>query len=154
FQTGASFERGVDERHVLASLAKVPIALAALEYERTALEPQDPAFAFFLHEMIVNSDNWAALALLELMGGESTVRQFLEHVDLPSLARFFSADDWGESAGTATEIADLFSALGEGHGIDPVARARLFGLLENVASDQRWGVSSGLDVALPAGPSR
>lgn len=148
-QTGAIFERNIDDRHVLASLAKVSIALAALEYQRAAPGPPESGYDFFLREMIVTSDNWATVALLAMMGGESTVRRLLEELDLPSLARFFSADDWGESAGTAAEIADLFAVLAEGPGIDPVSRVRLFGLLDDVASDQRWGVSSGLDAALP-----
>ena len=137
-----------DARHVLASLTKVAIAIAALEQQR-ASAPFDWETQYWLRQMIINSDNWGTLMVLEAIGGEPIFLDYLESVGLPDLARFYFLPDWGESVGSAADVLELFTMLATGDGIDRLVRAQMFALLDEVAPDQRWGLTAGLSDSLP-----
>ncbi len=137
-----------DERHVLASLTNVSIALAALEQQRATARFEWET-QYWLRQMIINSDNWGTLMVLDAIGGEPIFLDYLRSVGLPDLARFYFLPDWGEFAGSAADVLDLFTMLATADGVDPLVRAQMFALLDAVAPDQRWGLSAGLPDALP-----
>ena len=73
--------------------------------------------------MIINSDNWATLMVLDAIGGEPVFLDYLESVGLPNLPRFYFLPDWGESVDSAAGVLDLFTMLGTADGVTPLVRA-------------------------------
>lgn len=119
---GRTYSYQPDALHVLASLTKVSIALAALEQQRVTAQFEWET-QYWPREMIINSDNWATLMVLDAIGGEPVFLDYLESVGLPNLPRFYFLPDWGESVDRAADVFDLFTMLGTADGVNPLVRA-------------------------------
>jgi beta-lactamase class A len=133
------FETDPNERHTLASVAKVYILAAFLDtvssegrmptdYENTLLE-----------DMIEWSDNDAATELWALAGGREGLRAFLarERVNRPIMP---DDESWGDLRASARDVAALLLNLYKGRLLDEEYTQLALGYMADVADDQAWGV--------------
>ncbi|MFC9532864.1 serine hydrolase [Streptomyces sp. NPDC056975] len=145
-----------------ASIVKVDILAALLlraQDAGRALTPQERAYAT---AMIENSDNASATALWEAIGGADGLDAANQTLGLTG-TRAGAGGEWGLTQTTAedqltllravfgTESAedaeDAESAESADSGLSEASRAYVAGLMERIASDQRWGVSAAADSA-------
>lgn len=137
-----SFEAG--QRHVVASIFKLPLLLAVLErvevsgVELTRVREEQTL------AMIAWSANLSTDALIDWLGGFEQVQAYLDGLGVG--APWIVVDEsWGQTSSGALDIAALFAELGAGPRISEAMRERVFDLLALVVPEQRWGVSSGFD---------
>ncbi|MGW6754386.1 serine hydrolase [Streptomyces sp. NPDC055006] len=145
-----------------ASIVKVDILAALLlraQDAGRALTPQERAYAT---AMIENSDNASATALWEAIGGADGLDAANQTLGLTG-TRAGAGGEWGLTQTTAEDQLTLLRAVfgtesaegaedAEGaespdSGLSEASRAYVAGLMERIASDQRWGVSAAADSA-------
>ncbi len=140
--TNTMYSWNSNVRFYTASTVKVPIMVTLLSERYEADPGATSPGSGLLSPMITASDNDAATALFEQVGGASAVQAELErrgithtHVD-PS--------HWGLTTTTAPDMALLMRSLYYGQRLNPALRAAAFDLMSHVISGQRWGVPAGL----------
>ncbi|WP_326713913.1 class A beta-lactamase-related serine hydrolase [Streptomyces sp. NBC_01474] len=142
-----------------ASIVKVDILAALLlraQDAGRALTPQERVYAT---AMIENSDNASATALWEAIGGADGLDAANLTLGLTG-TRAGAGGEWGLTQTTAEDQLTLLRAVfgtesaedAEGaesadSGLSEASRAYVAGLMERIASDQRWGVSAAADSA-------
>ena len=134
-RAGLSYSFGSDESYRMASIGKVPLMLAVLGAEPTALDRSQ------LATMITWSDNELAAALWTHVGGLSTVSEVWAHAVGPNAVP--TREHWGGGETTADAFAQLLAAIATGETLDAMVAADAGALLEAVAPAQAWGVSAG-----------
>lgn len=123
----------------MASVAKVVIMLAVLnraESEGRALTDWE---LVQLEPMLVWSDNDAATALWDDLGGAPAIEAYLERYGLRGIVTHPYA--WGDSRASGPALAWLLGRLAFGDLVSPVHRDLAVGLLEQAALAQPWGVA-------------
>ncbi|MEJ7653170.1 MAG: serine hydrolase [Chloroflexia bacterium] len=137
FNAGAKFE--------MASTVKVPIMITHLS-QRFDSDPRASApGSDLLAPMITVSDNDAATALLERVGGARAVQAELDSRGLDDTT--INPEYWGLSTTTAPDMALLLRSLYVGQGLNAPLRVIAFGLMSGVVAEQRWGAPAGLPPA-------
>ncbi|MEZ4502915.1 MAG: serine hydrolase [Dehalococcoidia bacterium] len=143
---GVIYAGGETRPFALASAVKVPIMLAAIEHaasEGRRLTAEERAL---VSTMIRYSDNVAASALWRLLGRAEGVSASIERLGSFDIA-WDDGTEWGDTAASAPELARLLEPLLD---VDPAQDGDYglaLALMEDVAFDQRWGVSAGLDLS-------
>jgi hypothetical protein len=142
--SGDLFEYRPGQGGITASIVKVQI-LGTLLWEAQSqgrgLSPNEQALAT---EMIEYSDNSAATALYDEVGGAPAVARFDRLAGMDST---FPNPAWGLTVTTAGDQVTLLDHLVEGNPLlNDQSRAYELYLMEHVTPSQAWGVSAG---ALP-----
>lgn len=98
-----------------------------------------------LTAMIENSDNDAADRVYAALGGDNGVSSRMGRLDL-SATVLGPRYQWGVSTTTGADQATLLTNLvSPGSPLSAASRAYAVGLMNNVESDQRWGVGAAAD---------
>ncbi|HEX3540484.1 MAG TPA: serine hydrolase [Acidimicrobiales bacterium] len=144
---GATYNVFPQGSYITASIVKVDI-LETLLYQTQAagrgLTSQEQATAA---QMIEVSDNNAATALWNEVGGGPGVARYNQLVGMPNTIPG-SGGLWGLTRTTAQDQVQLVRTLAYGNAIlSDSRRGYALSLMQNVTSSQRWGVSGGV----PAG---
>jgi len=140
-ERGAVYVENGDQPFPLASVVKVPILLTAMDKairEDRALTGYELRL---IEKMITLSDNDAAIALWEEVGGVEGVRDYLRSAGLDGFELY---DQWGASSATAREVALLLDRLTAGELLNEPSRAIAMDLMTRVDTSQRWGVTEGV----------
>jgi Beta-lactamase enzyme family len=138
-----------------ASIVKLQIMGAKLldaQHAGTALSSSD---ASLMTTMIENSDNDSATTLWNEVGGPTGVASFDQEVGLddtqPSSVTIIPGTDlpgWGLTTTTASDQVTMVKALAYPNAVlSPMSQHYGLSLMENIESDQDWGVTGGV----PAG---
>jgi hypothetical protein len=150
-RTGQTWTLGRGAPQDEASIVKVDILETLLAQHRasgTALSASDVTLA---HEMIEDSDNDAATALWDEVGGARGISAYNSSVGLthttPSgcvICTGFPWPGWGLSTTTPSDqIALLRELLQRNDLLSHAQQAFMLGLMERVTPSQRWGVAGG-----------
>jgi beta-lactamase class A len=141
---GTIYSLNAEEPFALASVAKLQIMLTLLDQAARDERALTDDEVWLLELMITVSDNDAASELwLEVGGGEAVAGYSHSAGDLSFQPG--SEDEWGTSTDTPASFAQLLLRLFDGDILDPAGRGIALDLLARVTSDQRWGVTAGLD---------
>jgi beta-lactamase class A len=143
FSQGAIYTQNGDELMPMASVAKVAIMVTVMDraiHEDRELTDWERAM---LQPMITESDNDAATALWNDLGGGATLEGTLRSMGLVA-TRPNPAEEWGESRSTPKEVALLLAKLVNGEILDPPSRNLALDLMSQVAPDQMWGITAGV----------
>jgi beta-lactamase class A len=132
-----------------ASVIKVDILEALLDQHPAGLTPAQAALA---QRMIEDSDNDAATALWDAVGGTDGIRAFDAKAGLtgttPSacvVCADFPWPGWGLTTTTPLDQLTLLrELLSPDSVLSAVQRKAALRLMEDVTPDQRWGVSGGV----------
>ncbi|MCX4776003.1 serine hydrolase [Streptomyces sp. NBC_01264] len=143
--TGESARVGADRDFVTASIVKVDILATLLLQASDAgrlLTAQEQRWATV---MIENSDNAAANALWDAIGGAEGMAEANLRLGLTETTPGHGAY-WGLTQTTSADQLRLLQAVfGEESVLSADARAYLRGLMGSIAPDQDWGISAGLE---------
>ncbi len=144
-----------DARDQTASIMKVDILETLLRQAEQAKTPLDDDTADTVQGMIENSDNDDATDLWNQVGGAGGVGAYNQSAGLTA-TELNTQGYWGESTTSAADQIRLLDELVAPDGLlDKASQTYQLGLMENVESDQDWGVSagapSGVSVALKNG---
>jgi beta-lactamase class A len=135
------------QQFLTASSIKVPIMLTFFAMtENQGREPNSNEMAL-LTAMIEHSDNDAASALFSEIGGATGIANYIQGLNVSGLTP--DNDAWGYSQITPQAMVTLLTELHAGTILTATDRATALSLMQNVETDQRWGVG---DTA-PAGAS-
>lgn len=138
-------------REYTASIVKVEIMGTALQEAQQARQALPPAEQSLMPSMIENSDNDSATELLADVGGPGAVARFDRSAGMtgtqPSTLALIPGTPWpgwGLTTTTALDEVVLVSRFAYPNSVLSAA-SRQYGLslMENVESDQDWGVSGG-----------
>lgn len=157
-------------REYTASIVKVEIMGTALREAQQAGRALPPAEEGLMPSMIENSDNDSATELLADVGGPGAVARFDRSAGMtatqPSTLALIPGTPWpgwGLTTTTALDEVVLVSRFAYPNTVlSGVSRQYGLSLMENVESDQDWGVSGGVPPGttialkngwLPLGPS-
>lgn len=144
------FHPGV--REYTASVVKVEIMGTALQEAQQSGQSLPPAEAGLMPSMIENSDNDSATALLRDVGGPSAVGRFDRSAGMtdtqPSTLALIPGTPWpgwGLTTTTALDEVVLVARFAYPNTVlSGASRQYGLSLMENVESDQGWGVSGGV----------
>ncbi len=151
-RTGQSWRLGEGQPQAEASVVKLDILQALLaRQDGAALSPADQAQA---RAMIEDSDNDAATSLWDAAGGASGLSAYNDRAGLtgttPSTCvtcTGFPWPGWGLTSSVPQDQLTLLKQIvapGARPLLSAAARSYALSLMENVAPDQRWGVSGGV----------
>jgi hypothetical protein len=138
-----------------ASIVKVDILETLLAEHRTARTALPASDVTLAQEMIEDSDNDAATALWNEIGGAQGISAYNRAVGLtettPSdcvVCAGFAWPGWGLSTTTASDqIALLRELLHRNAQLTRAQQAFALGLMEGVTPSQRWGVADGVSLS-------
>ncbi|MER5946072.1 serine hydrolase [Streptomyces sp. NPDC001904] len=142
--TRAAYATDDSATYDTASIVKVDVLAALMlraQDDGRSLTAQEKAYAV---AMIQNSDNSATTALWETIGGADGLDAANERLGLTG-TRGGDGPLWGLTQTTAADQLVLLQQVfgtGDAPVLEADARAYVQGLMENVESDQRWGVSA------------
>lgn len=143
---GVSCDEDANRHFDSASVVKTAILAALLhrtQHAHAALAANERALAT---AMITQSDNDAASALWQRIGGAAGLRSFLAAAGMTQTVPG-SGGRWGLTQITAHDEIKLLSLLAtDNHVLSPASRAYELDLMERVVPSQRWGAPRG---ALP-----
>jgi beta-lactamase class A len=149
--TGQTWTFGDGRPQATASIVKVDILETLLAGRPGGLAGADQALA---QAMIENSDNDAATALWNAVGGPAGLRSYnvsvgLRQTDLSQclVCAGFPWPGWGLTTTIPADQVLLLRQLVDGPLLSRADRAYVLSLMENVEPGQGWGVSTGV----PAG---
>ena len=133
----------------LASVSKVMIMLTLLDQAAQRGEDLTPYQTALLAPMIIDSDNDAADALWEGVGGGDAIASYLQGVGIEGIA-VDSEGYWGASLASPDALAILLARLIQGETLDERYRAVAMHLMSQVHPEWRWGATAGLPYDLPS----
>lgn len=143
--TGTSLQYGASSGMLTASAVKVNILIALLLQHQdavTSLDDDDDALAT---KMIQNSDNDAAIALFDEVGGVAGMAKVNKRLQLQNTT-IGTGGYFGETETSAADQLILLTALTSSDSpLDAASRAYALDLMRNVDSDQNWGVTVSAD---------
>jgi beta-lactamase class A len=126
-----------------ASVAKTAILATLLfqtQHRHTSMSASERTLAT---AMITRSDNNAASALWQRIGGASGLRRFLDAAGMTSTVPG-TGGMWGLTQITAQDQVRLLCLLATDNGVlTPASRAYELGLMRRVVAGQRWGAPTG-----------
>ncbi|MCH8814584.1 MAG: serine hydrolase [Chloroflexi bacterium] len=125
----------------MASVAKVSIMLTILDQVDRIGRVLTEQEVTLIRQMITVSDNVAAYALWEAVGGAEAVTQYLESIGLNGLD--LNSRYWGESLASAADLAQILAMLAGGEILEEPRRSFALKLMVDVDDTQDWGVSAG-----------
>jgi beta-lactamase class A len=127
-----------------ASIVKADILETLLHQAEIANRPLDDDVTDLVQGMIENSNNDDATDLWNLVGGSSAVAAYNREAGLTQTVP--NPDGlWGETTTSAADQIRLLRQLVVPHGLlNRASQDYQLGLMENVESDQSWGVSGGV----------
>ncbi|MDR3189732.1 MAG: class A beta-lactamase-related serine hydrolase [Lactobacillaceae bacterium] len=129
-------------KYYMASTVKVSI-LAGLLYQKT-LDNEDLSDyeASLAQNMIENSDNDAATALLEAEGGRTKQAALFDYLEMAKTK--MPPDSWGYTTTTPADQLKLLNAIYYPNELLATdSREYIADLMGNVADSQAWGISAG-----------
>lgn len=127
-----------------ASVVKLAIAEAVFYQAQNEGVAITDAQTTELESMLENSDNTAATTLWNEAGGKTGMDTFFDKIGASST---IAADDglWGLTQTTALDQVTIMNVLAyPGKILTATSAETIDGMLDNVESDQTWGVSAGL----------
>jgi hypothetical protein len=128
------------EQH-MASVVKVDILATLLHDRQNRDVPLPPATVELATLMIEDSDNDAATALFNEIGGPAGLASFNSLVGLTGIVPNYA---WGFTDTTAADQVRLLRLFVQPNRVlDPASRRFGIGLMTNVTPSQAWGVSAG-----------
>ena len=141
-----------NDAQATASVAKVDVMAALLEHATEASSALPQADAFELQQMIELSDNSAATALWNAVGGAQGPRAFNDRVGLtetlPSTCvecPGFPWPGWGLTTTTAADQIRLLETITLPNAIlTNASRTTALGLMDNITPSERWRVPAGV----------
>ncbi len=150
--TGQTWRLGQGQPQDEASVVKLDVLetlLAERDRSGTGLSASDQALA---EQMIEDSDNDAATSLWDEVGGATSIRSFNTQAGLAETSPStcvncpgFPWPGWGLTTTVPSDQLTLLRQLVEPNSLLTSAeRSYALSLMENVAPDQRWGVSGGV----------
>jgi hypothetical protein len=142
--TGKSVTLGASSGMLEASISKIAlleILLLEHEDEHTTLSSYEDSE---LHQMIENSSNDAANEVFVLAGGHDTVVAHQRALGLDTKITVYGQGNlWGlTTSDAAQQVVLLHNLVATDSPLDAKSQAYALELLENVESDQQWGVPS------------
>jgi beta-lactamase class A len=136
----------------MASTAKVPILLTLIhmaENQHRQLTAKEISLAT---NMIEVSDNDAAQAIYDEVGGMRAVNQYLQSIGITGITM---NELFGYSTATSAAMIKLLNAIDQGSILSSSNRDFFLNLMEHIESDQQYGVGNsapdGAVVAMKAG---
>ena len=132
----------------LASVSKVMIMLTLLDQAAQRGEDLTPYQTALLEPMIIDSDNDAADALWEGVGGGDAIASYLQGVGIEGIQPDPDGE-WGASLASPQALAMLLARLIQGETLDERYRQVAIHLMSQVHPDWRWGATWGLPYYLP-----
>jgi beta-lactamase class A len=150
--TGRTWELNPGVTQDTASVVKVEIMGAALQEAQASGQAVPESEAQSMPSMIENSNNDSATALLSDVGGPSSLATFDRAAGMtnttPSTVVLIpgtSLPGWGLTTTTALDEVRLMSKFAYSNALlTDASRGYGLALMENVETDQRWGVSAGV----------
>lgn len=127
---------------VMASVAKLILMLALLQQTTESGRALPTADFGLLERMIVHSDNDAADAVWNRVGGEERLAEFLEAAGTSGIRFEPGSRAWGDGTATPIAMAVLAGSLYDEQLLGPGERSIAFALLAQVSADQAWGASA------------
>ena len=125
-----------------ASIVKVEILATLLRDAQAARRTLTPLEQSLAGAMIEHSDNDAATALWDEVGGAPGVSSF---GDAAGMRATVPSAAWGLTVTTAADQVTLLSLLaGDNEVLSPASRSYEVDLMSHVEPDQAWGVSAGV----------
>ncbi|MDQ1368786.1 MAG: hypothetical protein QOF20_1139, partial [Acidimicrobiaceae bacterium] len=145
--TGATYSLAPQNSYVTASIVKVDILATLLRRTQVAGRGLTSSEQATAARMIEFSDNTAATALWNEVGGGPGVAQFNSLIGMANTVPG-SGGLWGLTRTTVEDQVQLMRTVAYPNAVLGASqRAYLHGLMQNVTPAQRWGVSGGV----PAG---
>jgi hypothetical protein len=128
-------------RFTLASSDKVYIMCSYLDWlEGQGRGPNDDELSL-LTTMIENSDNNAAQALFNRLGGAAAQQRFFQKIGITGYVPYAPVPSyWGYAQLTPSAMAHMLTLLQQGKILNDNDRKLAFNLMNNIESDQRMGV--------------
>lgn len=133
-----SYTHNNSARFLTGSSAKVPIMFAFLAMTEKQNRQPDADEMNLLTTMIENSDNDSATALYNEINDAAGLSSYLQQIGVSGLEP--DNDAWGYSLITPHAMVNLLTQLYNGTILTANDRAMAFHLMQNIESDQRWGV--------------
>lgn len=138
-----------DRPFELVSVGKVPLMLTLISQAEADDRDLTLAELGLIEEMITLSDNAAADAAWDLVGGKRGVETFLEAAGITD-ARI-DAENWGEVQLSASGAAILLASVVDGQVLESTGRDLALAAMSRVAPWQDWGTTTGAPVDAYAG---
>ena len=143
--TGVHVGWGAGSGMTAASIFKLMLLEGSLLQSQDDGQPPGAGMSDALTAMIENSDNDAADATYAALGGSTGVASSLRRLGL-SATRLGPDDQWGLSTTSAADQLTLLEDLVSPQSpLSSASRAYALGLMRNVESDQRWGITAAAD---------
>lgn len=133
-----SYSYNSTEQFLTASSIKVPIMLTFFGLSESQGREPNAQEMSLLTAMIEHSDNDAASALFDEIGGAAGIASFMQHAGINGLLPNDGA--WGYSRITPQAMVDLLTQLHDGTILTVTDRATAFYLMQHIEADQQWGV--------------
>ncbi|MDP9075363.1 MAG: class A beta-lactamase-related serine hydrolase, partial [Actinomycetota bacterium] len=142
--SGITYSLAPQNSYITASIVKVDILATLLRRAQDAGRGLTSSEQATATQMIEFSDNNAATALWNEVGGAGGVAQFNSLVGMPNTVPG-SGGLWGLTRTTVEDQVQLMRVVAYPNGVlGSSQRAYLQGLMRNVTPSQRWGVSGGV----------
>lgn len=142
--TNVLYSQNGDAQLELASAVKVLIALAVMDAAQQDSRYVDRFELSLLWPMITLSDNDAANALWDELGGGAGLSRYLASAGIGGV-RPYNGEFWGTSTASANSLALILARAAFGDLLNAQHRDLFLQLLEGVTSSQRWGVPAGAE---------
>jgi beta-lactamase class A len=140
--TGVSYQYRPGQLAITCSIVKVEILGTLLTHAQAAHRSLTPAEQSLATVMIEDSDNDAATALWNEVGGAAAVHAFDVSVGMTATTPNVA---WGLTTTTAADQVTLLRHVVQSNAVlSDASRAYMLGLMEHVTPSQAWGVSAGV----------
>jgi len=154
-QDRTRYEANAERYFPLASVTKVVILVTFLGQAEDAHHALTADERDLATRMITVSDNDAAIALWERIGGTAGMQAYLDGTGLRGIHPASPEQSWGDTEATPRGIATLLARLRGGELLDRTNRAFALALMTAVTDEQRWGASAAFagerDIAIKNG---
>lgn len=138
-RTGRRWLGGSSVPRTIRSVAKAPLALAAILQAEREGASDDPELAEQTAGAVSRGSNDAATALYDRIGGSAGQAELYRRLGLPRLADQVHPWAWGLSTANAADLADLLAAFAASPEISEQARRQLLDLMLRTNTDLHWG---------------
>ncbi len=141
---GVYSSSGADTQIRTASVIKVPIAMALLNLANSQHRGLTATESSNLHLMITQSDNNAATALWNEVGGSGAVLGLMRSLGATHTSPWPSSPQaWGFTLSTSHDLATVLAQLASGV-LGPNATSTILNQMHQVIPSQSWGIAAAL----------